>query len=264
MNGKCSSWQNVISGTPEGSVISPLLFALFVNDFPLMVQTKCLMFADDIKLFREVACHSDTMLLQEDLTVLSEWSNTWKLKLNVDKCKSLTITLRHDPIVCRYSIDATYLDKVEQIRDLGVVLDSRLTFSKHIDGIVSKANRIMGVIMRAMQTGSRMGTFNWKSVLTAYYGNVKAILEYCCVVWGGAAKSHLDRLEKVQFRFLHWLYCYVLRIGLPVLTDYNTLLRCFGVTRLESRRHQYDIMFVARVHNGHIDSSLLLLSLFPL
>ena len=253
----------VKSGTPEGSIISPLFFALFVNEFPLMIKNSCLMFADDIKIFSEIVCHDDTSRLQNDLTVLSEWSKTWRLKLNASKCQTFTITLRRDPIVSIYCIDNTSLNKVDKIRDLGVTFDSTLTFCKHIDIVVSKANRIMGIIMRSMQTGYKRGNFNWKPILTAYYGNVRSILEYCCVIWGGAAKSNLDRLDKIQHRFLHWLYCYVWRRGLPFITDYHDLLQCFGVTRLENRRQQYDIMFVTKLYNGYSDCSLLLAQ-FPL
>ena len=78
---------------------------------------------------------------------------------------------------------------VESIRDLGVILDRRLTFSYHTDAVVSKANKIMGILMRSVQTGLKMGTFHWKPILTAYYGSVRALLENCRVIWGGAAKT---------------------------------------------------------------------------
>ena len=263
VNGKCSSWQSVTSGTPEGSLISPLLFALFVNDFPSQIQNRCLMFADDIKLYSEITNHSDTVCLQNDLTKLHDWSRTWHLKLNPGKCKSFCITLRRNPIIQHYVIGNTRLENVETIRDLGVILDRKLTFSHHIDTMVSKANKIMGIIMRSMQTGHKLGTFNWKSILTAYYGNVRAILEYCCVIWGGAANTHLNRIERVQHRFLQWLHFYSQDQIAPLSVDYSDLLHTFGVTSLESRRQQYDIMFVGKIYKSSIDSTALLDS-FPL
>ena len=121
----------------------------------------------------------------------------------------------------------------------------------------------MGIIMRSMQTGHKLGTFNWKSILTAYYGNVRAILEYCCVIWGGAANTHLNRIERVQHRFLQWLHFYSLDQIAPLSVDYSDLLHTFGVTSLESRRQQYDIMFVGKIYKSSIDSTALLDS-FPL
>ena len=90
------------------------------------------------------------------------------------------------------------MENVETIRDLGVILDTKLTFSKHIDTTVSKANKVMGLIMRSMQTGYTVRAFSWKRILTAYYGNVRAILDYCCVIWGGAAKTYLDRIVRLR------------------------------------------------------------------
>ena len=265
MNGRCSSWQGVISGTPEGSLISPLLFTLFVNDFPLHIQTKCLMFADDIKLYSEISEHSDCVSLQNDLTKLQDWSKTWKLVLNPTKCKSFCITLKSTPIIYHYGIGYTGLETVESIRDLGVILDRRLTFSDHTDAVVSKANKIMGILMRSVQTGHKMGTFHWKPILTAYYGNVRALLEYCCVIWGGAAKTHLDRIERLQHRFLQWLQYYLYSECRTVAhcADYHDLLRAFSVTALESRRQQYDIMFIEKLYKSRIDSPELL-DCFPI
>ena len=146
------------------------------------------------------------------------------------------------------------------------MLDSRLPFSHHIDTVVTKANRMSGLIMRSMQTSCHRRTFYWKPILTAYYANVRTILEYCCVIWGGAARVHLDRLERVQYRFLRWLHYYVHRRTITTRADnpdYSELLQRFDVTCLENRRKQYDIMFVSKVYHRKIDSSELL-TCFPL
>ena len=114
-----------------------------------------------------------------------------------------------------------------------------------------------------MQTGCNVGIVNWKSILIAFYGNVRSILEYCSVIWGGASKCHLDRVEKVQHRFIRWLYQYTQRQPIPVDIDYYCLLRTFDIASLGSRRQQYDAMFVAKLYKGSIDSTTLL-ERFPL
>ena len=85
VQGKCSDWVNVRSGTPEGGLLSPLLFACFVNDLPGAVVTDTLMFADDVKFFRRVDTAADVRSLHAELDKLYEWPNTWKLKLNPGK-----------------------------------------------------------------------------------------------------------------------------------------------------------------------------------
>ena len=263
VNGKCSAWERVTSGTPEGSLCSPLLFALFINDLPSKIKTNCLMFADDVKLYAEVSKHDDAAALQADLDSLCTWSRTWKLSLNPGKCKSFTMTLKRRPITFDYAIEHTALEQVDVIRDLGVLLDRKLTFSKHVELIISKANRSLGILMRAMQTGMRSGTLKCEPILTAYYANVRATLEYCCVVWGGAADTYLDRLERVQHRFLIWLAHHVHSPLDTSSLDYDDLRDRFKVTSLAGRRRQYDLMFLRKIFSGRFDSPSLL-ERFPL
>ena len=148
LNGQTSPWVPVTSGTPEGSLLSPLLFLLFINDLPLYVQSKCLMYADDVKMYREVRSGADGDLLHADLHRLVNWSSVWKLKLNVSKCKVFTITLKRSPVINSYVIGNEMLERVSMMRDLGVVLDQKLTFQSHIDCIVNKGNRALGILIR--------------------------------------------------------------------------------------------------------------------
>ena len=144
VNGQCSDWCPVTSGTPEGSLLSPLLFALFINDLPREISSsKCLMFADDVKIYRKVTCPADAVLLQNDLQRLAQWSKIWRLNLNPGKCKYFRMTLKSKPVQTTYFIDDTALDQVETIRDLGVILDEKLTFGPHVYSC-EQANRALG------------------------------------------------------------------------------------------------------------------------
>ena len=158
VNGKSSAWTSVRSGTPEGSQLSPLLFALFVNDLADKIQTNILLFADHVKLYHKITCPHDAELLQTDLNHLVTWSNDWKLHLNPSKCHSFRMTLKRKPILATYKIQLCTLEHVEKVRDLGVWLDSKLTFSAHIDFIVGKANRAMGVLIRSLRDWPNGGT----------------------------------------------------------------------------------------------------------
>ena len=260
VNGKCSDWTNVISGTPEGSILSPLLFALYVNDLPDKIKTNCLLFADDVKLYHKISNQSDSLLLQRDLDSLCQWSADWKLSLNPIKCKAITLTLKKCPIPTVYKINNTELEHVSSIRDLGVWLDSKLTFKDHISFIVTKANRALGVMMRSLQTGCARGALQSEPILAAYFGNVRSILEYGCVIWAGAAATHLDRLDRVQHKFLIWLDSHVRTSHPSPSLSYSDLLKPVSITSLAQRRVQYDILFVHNFLSGHIDSSFLLQS----
>ena len=258
VNGRCSAWAPVLSGTPEGGVLSSLLFSCYVNDLPDVIRSKCLLFADDFKLYARVDSLEDVHSLQTDLDRLCQWSAAWQLKLNPSKCKILSLTLRTKPTIGVYTMENEAIERVHVMRDLGVMVDSKLTFSNHVDTMLKKANRALGLLMRSFQTGKHGPSFydvNPKPIISAYCANVRSILEYGCVVWGGAANTHLRRAEKVQEKFLAWLCarCRVRNVG----TEYRNLLNHFGLASLAARRLQHDIMFLRNIHTNRIDSSTL-------
>ena len=263
INGKCSDWTKVRSGTPEGSLISPLLFALFINDLPDVIRAKILMFADDVKLFNEITCTKDVETLQKDLNQLIGWSEKWKLNLNPTKCQSFRITLNTKPILASYKIHNNVLEHVQEIRDLGVWLDTKLTFQAHINRTVSKANRMLGLLMRSLQNCRTAARLMPAPILAAYFGNVRSILEYGSVIWGGAAKTHLERLERIQHKFLMWLAAHTHLPQQHLSFSYNDLLDHFKIASLSKRRLKADILFIYKILISRIDSTFLLGN-FPL
>ena len=202
VNVKTSKWTTVLSGVPEGSLLAPLLFSLFINDLPREVNRGCLLYADDVKIFRKIVSPSDGLLLQRDLDRLTAWSVRWGLTQNPRKCKSFTITLRRATVQTEYYIDATKLEHVGEIRDLGNMLDTKLTFASHVDNVVSRANRSLGLLFRSFQTGTSGSKFNRNALMCAYVSNVRSILEYGSVMWAGAAETHTVRIDRVQHKFL--------------------------------------------------------------
>ena len=188
VNGKASSWTPVRSGTPEGGLLSPLLFAMYINDLSDQIKSPCLMFAEDVKINRKINCTTDVVLLQEDLSRLCRWSQIWKLNLNATKCKSFRMTLKKSPIRVAYFIGNTALEHVDTIRDLGVILDKKLTFRHHIESSVKKANRSLGLLIRTFQKPKTGGHINLSAARVSYYAHVRSVLEYGSVVWSGRQK----------------------------------------------------------------------------
>jgi len=95
VNGSSSSWVHVLSGVPQGSVLGPLLFLLYVNDLPDWIRSSIKMFADDTKLWSTISARNDNQKLQDDLRTLNDWSNKWLLKFNPDKCKVMHVGQNH-------------------------------------------------------------------------------------------------------------------------------------------------------------------------
>ena len=128
MNGQSSEWTDVKPGTPEGGLLSPLLFFMFFNDLPNAIsKSNILMFADDVKLFKQVNSNDDAADLQSDLSELCKWSKLWKLNLSPPKCKHFRMSLKKQPVSKSYFIDDSALENVSRIRDLGIILNETLT-----------------------------------------------------------------------------------------------------------------------------------------
>ena len=169
------TWADVLSGVPQGSVLGPLLFNIYVNDIPDTVKSPILLFADDIKIFRSIKTREDYTQLQLDLNCLSEWSLKWKLKFNVSKCNvlHLGITKQYTYFLC-----GTAIQPAQSVRDLEVVIDQDLKFHEHTSLVTNKANHVLGLIKSDFAyLDSDMLVFLYKSM-------VRPILEYGNIIWG--------------------------------------------------------------------------------
>ena len=144
-NGKKSNSIPVTSGVPQGSVLGPILFTMFVNDLPSVVSSPVYMFADDTKIFCVVRTSEDYSVLQHDLDLLYEWSIHWQLKFNILKCKHMHLGLMHR--YGPYYLDGTVIDNIDSYKDLGIILDHQLKFHLHITEVAAKANRLLGNLL---------------------------------------------------------------------------------------------------------------------
>ena len=195
VNGEISQSKPVISGIPQGSVLGPLLFILYINDLPDTIQSNILLFADDTKIFNKVSSFEDAAKLQNDIHALNEWSDKWLLRFNTDKCHVLTLG-KFDNIMYthRYTLYDDELDHVFEEKDLGVIFDMEMTFAEHIAAKVKKANGIMGLIRRSF---SFLDGATFKRLYTSY---VRPHLEYANPVWSPHLRKLSKMIENVQDR----------------------------------------------------------------
>jgi hypothetical protein len=177
-----------------------------------------------------------------------DWSNNNDLPLNINKCSSISFTRNHNILTFNYSISNTTLNRVTSIKDLGILLDSQLTFENHIIQIVSRANKLLGFVIR----NSRQFT-NDKSVKLLYFSLVRPILEYGSVVWNPVFQKYKILIEKVQKKFIK--YAFYKFVHIKWNYRYHTKLVYFNIRTLESRRNIYDLIWLYKCLNNHIDNS---------
>jgi ribonuclease P/MRP protein subunit RPP40 len=170
----------IFSGVPQGSVLEPILFIIYINDIHTVGSgdTALLLFADDAKLyssvrayFRQRLCLSPALVIYR----LVQWANDWQLTVNINKCCVLSISsAAHSP---PYFIDGSPLPRQNSYVDLEVTMDSKLSFEKHISNIVSKARQRVSILFRGFVTR------NLYVMRQAFVSYIRPILEYSSIVW---------------------------------------------------------------------------------
>jgi len=193
INGEESDFINVTSSVPQGSVLGPVLFSMFINDLPDNIECKTLMFADDTKCLRVTSALSDCLKFQDEINELYDWSQEWKMDFNAEKCKVLHFG--HNNRQFPYRMNGKLLEKSEQEKDLGITVNRDGKFKTHVDKMTNKANRSVGMIKRSFVTRNPE---TLKKLFTTY---INPILNYGSEVWNPSYKGQVEKIEKVQRRF---------------------------------------------------------------
>ncbi|GBM20906.1 hypothetical protein AVEN_253710-1 [Araneus ventricosus] len=185
------------SGVPQGSNLGLLLFILFINDLTWVFKySGCLLFADDLKLFGSIRSDLDSVLLQRDLDRLFKWCIDNRLHLNIEKCSVLSYTRKTQPLIHVYKINNLVLSLSNTVTDLGIIFDSKLDFSQHIDTMVSKTYRRLGFLKRRTREFSSELTLK-----VLYCAHIRSNLEYCSIIWNPNYRNKIEIIERIQNNF---------------------------------------------------------------
>ena len=236
------------SGIPQGSVLGPTLFIIYINDLPETVESMVHIFADDTKIYRKIATENDCVKLQKDLDILQEWSSKWLLSFNAKKCKVMRLGGQHPEFIykMRNNTDVTNLEFTEMEKDLGIHVDNKLRLRNHAEIATAKANKILGLIRRSYEY---LDAVSLKSLYTSL---VRPHLEYGHTVWPLNYKMDLTLVENVQHRATKLV---------PALKDleYPDRLKQLDLPSMAYRRCRGDMIEVYKYLHGqyNVDVSFL-------
>ena len=196
IDGVPSSFVTVLSGVPQGSILGPLLFLIYINDLPLSItSSRALLYADDTNCLLGINSPLDSQNLQTDLDTVGAWGSEWNMLFNEGKCVHVMFSSNYEsrnPF--QYSINGSTITTCDHHRDLGVIMSNDLSWSRHCEYIVSKAYRTLGMIRRAFKTSSI------PAKRKLYLSLVRSRLSYCSPVWRPQHARDIISLERVQRR----------------------------------------------------------------
>ena len=200
-NGHQSATRVIRCGVPQGSILGPLLFLIYVNDLASVSDFLIsALFADDTNMF---ASGQDIDYLQSkfnsELKNISLWLQVNKLSLNVDKSHFMVFTGGRQGNPVTLEINGIKLSQVMDVKFLGIIFDDKLNWKKHIDHISKKISRSIGILYKLRQY------VNSDTMLSLYYTLVYPYLTYCNIIWGNACKTYLKPLFLIQKRIIRIL-----------------------------------------------------------
>jgi hypothetical protein len=232
-----SAWSPVISGVPQGSVLGPILFILYIDDINIICtgSVTLKLFADDLKLYSTIKSDCDNNSLQATLDKLQLWCSEWQLTVNINKCHVIHIGKGIYNHV--YSFDGHQLHVCDKVCDLGIEIDSDLSFDAHINMIVGKAYSRIGILFKGFSSR------NVALLVKAYVTYIRPTLEYASSVWSPYMLKHINAIEKIQKHFTK-------RIPSIGHLSYPDRLVATGLEPLELRRLKIDLtLYYKCLHN---------------
>ena len=243
VNGAASHLSQVISGVPQGSILGPLLFLIYVNDITnvnLSLGSRLVLYADDILLFRPIRTVGDYSALQDDINALSNWATQNAMTFNTAKCKFMKVSRKRSRSILTPSLtlNGCILEEVLTIKYLGILISSDLSWSQHIQDVCSKARKIIGLIYRRYYQYSDSST-----LLQLYISLVRPHVEYAVPVWDPYMVQDIQSLESVQ------------KFALRTCSKqwdrgYFELLETFNIPTLENRRLYLKLCHLFKIVHG--------------
>ena len=254
VEGKKSSFQLVISGVPQGTVLGPVLFILDINDLVEILQySKGLSFADDTKLSRAIASILCTKLLQEDLYLVIQWSMLNNMQLHEKKFEVLNYTLNKSSLLMQLPFTSEYkeyktsrgstLEPTNVVRDLGVYLSNDRSWTPHIEHVAQGGRKIASWVLSVFR--DRSPTL----MLTLYKTMIRSKLEYCCPVWNPVKISDIQALENIQRNFTR-------KINGCQGLNYWERLEKLKILSLQRRRERYSIIHIWKMLNNQAPNNI--------
>lgn len=239
INGKSSSIKQIFAGVPQGSILGPLLFLIYMNDINEGISSCMKLFADDTSLLRSLTNNQDINILNDDLDKLNDWSRQWRVNFNPNKTKYMIFSKKTRRV--KYPslfLNGIKLQEVESHKHLGLLLSNNLSWGKHIVELAKKANRRLDIMTRLKRFLPRY------CLEILYKSMIRSILDYGDILYDCCTAFESELLEKIQRRAA------ILITGAFKITSHSKLLQELGLPTLKVRRKINRLIFLHKIKEG--------------
>ena len=237
---------------PQGSVLGPCLFLLYINDLAESLESTVRLFADDTIAYLAIKNNADAASLQRDLNKLGEWEAKWQMEFHPDKCEVLRISKKwkSNTIHSNYELRGHILKVVSKAKYLGVTISGNLRWNSHINNIANKANSTLAVLKRNVRVSS-------KTIKeTAYKSLVRPQMEYCSPLWDPHNKNLKQKIEDVQGRSARLVFNkYKYGPRYPHAMTPSEMIQQLQWTSMETRRHWARLVLFYKMINNMVKMS---------
>ena len=239
IDGKYSEWKRIFAGVPQGSILGPLLFLIFINDIVTDIDVLIRLFADDTSLnLSSSELLQSHILMQNDINTISEWALKWSVTFNLDKNTFLLISRRQSPTQLSLTFNGQSINQSNKHKHLGVTFNSQGNWSHHMEEVITKANKRLGILLNLKYVLSR------NALKTLYISNVRSIIEYSDILWDCIPDYLLKRLERINLNAIRCI------TGLTISTHTPKLYTESGLQPLYIRRKIHRLTQMYKIVHG--------------
>ena len=239
IKGHKSNYLTITAGVPQGSVLGPLLFLIYINDLTNNINSKIKLFADDTSMYLSLNDdHARTLTLNSDMDKIQTWASTWKVTFNALKTDKLNICNQNTVLSNSLYFDNTLLQTSEHHKHLGVILQSNCKWDQHITNLVNKCRTQINCLCSYKYRLSR------KSLETMYKSYILPLLDYADVLWDNCTEIQANTLEQLQIEALRII------TGSVRGTSHASLYNETGFITLKERRKRHKLILYFKFVKG--------------
>ena len=239
-----SSLSKISAGVPQGSVLGPLLFIIYINDIAEKLISLCRLFADDTSF--SYSSHDESQIksvIDHDLNELDEWSNRWLMSFNPNKTEIMMFSNTTIPQLS-FSLNGENIPIISKHKHLGVTFSSNDKWNCHIENIMSSVTKHLNILRKLKY---RLSRSNLEKLYLVY---IRPIFEYACEVWDNCVTVNSNKLEKLQLEAARIV------TGLPVFTKSENVYEELGWEKLDNRRQRRKLQLFYNIQNNNTPNYL--------